>query len=734
MMRSTTNEYSGAVSLDALERIDFHQYLAVAKRRWKPAAGVFAATVVLAGSASSLQQPTYSASGKVLLRSNRLPALTGLGGEEVGRVSNLTMQSNPVRTEAENVVSRPVLQATIDKLKLKDSQGKPLNPEDLAARIKVRDVAAADVLRVSYDDSDPKRASDTVNQLLQEYVKSNILLNRSEAAAAREFITEQLPKTESNVRQADLALRAFKERYGVADLKNEQDLLTSTLTEIEKEMTQAKTQLSEADTQFSTLRQQLQMEAGQAITLAGLSQSTSVQDALSELQQLQSRLEQERSRYQEKHPAVQDLVEKEARLRNILQTRVQQAVGSQAVRDSDLVPNDLRQGLMRDYVNAEVRRLSLNSRLASLSNARDTYRRRVVQVPQLEQEQRELQRRLEAAQTTYQALLKRLQEVQLTEKQNMGTARIIEMAGTPDSAAGSRSNVMLLMGVALATLLSLGTVAFLEVRDKSIKSIKEARDLFGYTWLGTIPFFGKPPTRRSKTNEWVIPDLPVRDAPRSMVSASYRMLQANLKFLSLDKRLKSIVITSSVQKEGKSTIAANLAATMAQLGRRTLLIDTDLHHPSQHHIWNLTNEAGLSHVIVGQTEAREAVIPVLENLDVMTAGVIPPNPLALLDSKRIAALIESFKRQYDYVIIDAPPLVVEAEALTLGKVADGMLLVVRPGVVDFASAAMAKELLQQSSQNILGMVINSALLENEKQRSYYESDQYGQVPVVKPAY
>lgn len=496
-------------------------------------------------------------------------------------------------------------------------------------------------------------------------------------------------------------------------------------------MTQAKTRLSEANTQFKTLRQGLQMETGQALKLASLSQSPAVQDAQGELQQIQSQLELERSRFRDNHPAVRDLVDKEARLRNVLRSRIQQAVGTQGVRESDLAPNDIRQELMRDYVNSEVQRLSLTSRLASLSSARDAYRRRVVQVPQLQQTERELQRRLDAAQATYEGLLKRLQEVQLTEKQNMGTAKIIEMADVPET--GTKSSITLLMGVALATLLSLGTVAFLELRDKSIKSIKEARDLFGYTWLGTIPFFGKPPTRRSKSNEWIVPDLPVRDAPRSMVSASYRMLQANLKFLSLDKRLKSIVITSSVQKEGKSTIAANLAATMAQLGRRTLLIDTDLHHPSQHHIWNLTNEEGLSHVIVGQTEIRRALVPVLENLDVLTAGVIPPNPLALLDSKRMASLIEACKREYDFVIIDAPPLIVEAEALTLGRVADGTLLVVRPGVVDFASATMAKELLQQSSQNILGMVINSALLENEKQRSYYDSN-YGQTPVVRAAY
>ncbi len=271
-----THEYSGAVSLDALERIDFQQYWSIAKRRWRPAAGIFAATVLIAGVGSSLQKPTYSAGGKLLLRSSRIPTLTGLGGEEAGRIPNLTMQSNPVRTEAESVLSGPVVQATIDKLKLKDSNGKLLKPEDLLSRIKVKDVAAADVLRVTFEDRDPKRASAVINQLMEEYVKSNILVNRAEAAAALKFITEQLPKTEENVRQADFALRAFKERSGVTDLKNEQELLNGGLTDIEKEITQTRTNLSEVNTRFGTLRNRLQMETDQAIAVGSLNQTPGI--------------------------------------------------------------------------------------------------------------------------------------------------------------------------------------------------------------------------------------------------------------------------------------------------------------------------------------------------------------------------------------------------------------------------------------------------------------------------
>jgi capsular exopolysaccharide synthesis family protein len=125
------------------------------------------------------------------------------------------------------------------------------------------------------------------------------------------------------------------------------------------------------------------------------------------------------------------------------------------------------------------------------------------------------------------------------------------------------------------------------------------------------------------------------------------MLQANLKFLSADKELKIIVVTSSVPKEGKSTVSTNLAVTMAQLGRKVLLVDADMHLPLQHRIWDLPNQLGLSNILVGEPEPKTAIKEVMVNLDVLTSGVMPPNPMALLDSQRMASLISVFSANYD---------------------------------------------------------------------------------------
>ncbi|MBE9031936.1 polysaccharide biosynthesis tyrosine autokinase [filamentous cyanobacterium LEGE 11480] len=720
---------------DAIEPVDFQQYWLVVKRRWKPAAVVFVATVAAATALSSQQKPSYTSSGKLVLRTNRIPSLTGVGSESgggaagaLGSLNALTQQSSPLRTEAENILSRPVLERTVKALNLRDMAGQLVKAEDLAAEIKVKEVPGADVLKVTYTDGQRDRAAKVVNQLLQQYIKTNVDTTRLEARAAREFIDQELPKAKAAVQQVDAALRQFKERSQIVDLGNEQQMLSTSIGAIENQITQAGTELTEVNARYIALRQNLKMDTQQALAASSLSQSTGVQQAASQWQQLQSELQLERTRLQDGHPRIQNLLQKEQTLRQLLRQRMVETIGTSNASLQSLAFGEVKQSLVKEYLAAEMRRGSLANRLKALKGARIAYRRRLSVLPQLEQQQRELKRRLDVAQSTYASLMGRLQEVQLAERQTVGTASIVENA-IPASQPGGSSKVMFLgVGVLLGSLLASATMLGLELADRSIKTVKEAKELFGYSCLGTIPYWGNP--RQAKRHMGLVPGLPVREMPRSLVSAAYRMVQANLRFVNIDSTLKSVVVTSSVPKEGKSTVAANLAATMAQLGRRVLLIDADLHHPTQHRIWAVDNQAGLSDLIVGQVSLRQAVQPAMQNLDVLPAGVMPPNPLAILDSHRMAKLVKGLETVYDMVIIDSPPLVVEAEALTLGRLAQGTMLVARPGVLPAAAAKAAKELLTHSGQSVFGMVINSAVLEPEPYRhTDYNRDYYSRKAV-----
>ena len=716
------------VTLDSLE-IDFQHYWLLLKRRWRPAAIVFGTTLVLATVFALLRKPVYTAEGKILVEVDRTFNLTGLGTEPE-KYAPINVQSNPLKTEAEVVLSNPIMQRTIDILELKDAQGQALKPADLRENLTVENITGTDILAVAYQSGGSKEAAVIVNTIMSNYVYNNVLTNRSRSAKAREFIKEQLPKTEASVQQADAALRKFREANQVTNLAEEEKTAIASIADLDNQITRVNTDLAAATTRSNELRAKVGKDSQEAIALSAISQAPGIQKLLEELQQVESQLEVERTRYQEQSPQILALKERQAALRGVMQQRLTQQLGSQQqISVEKLRLGDIEQQLIQDFVNSEVERQSLASRLQKLSDARGAVMNRANVLPKLTQEQRELERQLDAAQSTYQTLLKKMQELQVTEEQNMGTARIIETANVPDNPS-NRKILILLLGGILAALFTIITIIILELKDRSIKTIKQANELYGYPQLGSIPLFEQAVMLESKHTEFPTTALPVIANPQSPISAAYRMLQARLKFICLEPGNKILVVTSAVPKEGKSTVSANLAATMAQLGQRILLIDADMHQPTQHRIWNLPNTSGLSNILTEQQQAEQLVEHltgerVVSNLDIITVGSMTSNPLALIDSQQMKTFIQSIASQYDFIIIDAPPLVLEAEALTLGKITDGILLVARPGVVDFNSAKTARELLQQSQQNVLGMVINGSAPENGYVGTQYQVSEPG---------
>jgi len=704
------------VSLEALE-LDIQHYWLLIKRRWIPGAIVFGTTLILVLIGISLRKPVYTAEGKLLVDSNRPTFFSATGLElERANLNQVNPQTNPLRTQTEVVLSSPLIEKTIESLDLKDDKGKLLTPETLKQSIEVTNITGTDVLSVTYKSKNPREAALVVNTLMSVYLYNNIYNDQTQAKATGKFIDEQLPKSEAAVQQADIALRRFKEQNNVTDLPEAQKTALASIANLDNQITAVKTDLDTANIRVKEIQQKLRINSQQAIALSSLSQSPGVQQLLQQLQEVESQLSLERTRYREQAPQIIDLKSKQAALRSALQQNVAQQFGSeQQLPNSRLRLGDLEQSLIQDFVTAQLESQALSSRLKLLSQTRTNTQQQANTLPRLEQQQRELERKLAASQSTYETLLKKQQEVQVAEQQNIGNARIIEPAALPENPSNSRM-LLLIVGLILAGLLTIVTITILEIRDPSIKTIKQATKVFGYTCLGKIPYIDKSIFQFAKEPDLSALVLPVRYAPHSPVSAAFRMIQTSLSFISSTNNLKVVVVTSSVAKEGKSTISANLALTMAQLGRKVLLVDADMHFPSQQRIWNLTNTLGLSDILIDMGERKEtyhvAVERVSLNLDVITAGRNPSNPLVLLSSEQMTSLVQSFAKEYDFVIIDAPPLNFEPDALTLGKIADGTLLVVRPGVVDFGNAVNAKELLRRSQQNVLGTIINGSALES----------------------
>ena len=210
--------------------------------------------------------------------------------------------------------------------------------------------------------------------------------------------------------------------------------------------------------------------------------------------------------------------------------------------------------------------------------------------------------------------------------------------------------------------------------------------------------------------------------PSAIISEQYRMVRTNIQFSMIDKDLKTLVCTSATAGEGKSTTVANLAVTFAKQGQKVLLVDADLRKPVLHKIMGVNNQFGLTHAITKMASLKSTLIPhdKIENLSILSAGAIPPNPSELLASKRMEALVGELSLRFDFVLFDTPPVLAVADAQILGNLCDGTLLVLRSHEVEKKKLMKAKELLDHANINIIGAVLNGVNQKDINHAGYYQ--------------
>jgi protein-tyrosine kinase len=209
-------------------------------------------------------------------------------------------------------------------------------------------------------------------------------------------------------------------------------------------------------------------------------------------------------------------------------------------------------------------------------------------------------------------------------------------------------------------------------------------------------------------------------SPKSPISEQYRTIRTNIQFSTVDRQIRSILVTSAGPAEGKSTTSANLAVVFAQQGKKVLFIDADLRRSTMHYTFRLDNHVGLTNVLTKQVSLERAVQSTeQENLDVLTSGPIPPNPAELLGSRSMEELLEQAFTQYDLVLFDTPPVLAVTDAQILANLCDGIVLVVSSGKTEIEAAQKAKEALANAKGKLLGVVLNNKKMKESQYYYYY---------------
>lgn len=301
----------------------------------------------------------------------------------------------------------------------------------------------------------------------------------------------------------------------------------------------------------------------------------------------------------------------------------------------------------------------------------------------------------------------------VTRFMNVENVQVIDKAQAPEGPVKPRPTLNMAIAGVLGIMVGVFITFLLEFLDNTIKGPGDVEKYLEISNIGSIPKVDNNKVRLISLTD-----------PKSPITEAFRTLRTNIQFSNIDNNLETILITSSGLSEGKSSVASNIAGTIAQDNKRVLLIDCDLRKPRIHEIFRIRNLEGLTNILVGDKKPEDISYkyPDLDNLHIITAGPIPPNPAELLGSKRMEEFIREVKKEYDMVILDTPPVGLVTDSAVLSRLVDGVILVATVGQTDIETVIRGKELLDKVEANIIGAVLNKVPIENKSYYGYYGED------------
>lgn len=623
----------------------------------------------------------------------------------------------------------------------------PNNPGSVGAfkgALKVGQVSAGDknnsatkIFQVSYTDNDPVRTQKILEALQKVYLDYNLEQQKLRLVRGLSFVNEQLPGIKRTLQEAEAELEEFRLREELIDPDSQAKFQADALNRIRQEQQTNRVQLRELQSRYASIQQQLGLSSQAAVMASRLSQSSRYQSLLNEIQKTDLLLVQQRVRFKDQTPFVQQLLNQRQRQLALLQVEAQRVLGNRGtiagrpgeglLSAGQLSGLDLT--LVNQFVETQMSLQAAMTRDRSLAGIEQQVRAELQRFPALMAKYGRLQPEVDLSRDTLKQLLKAQQDIGLEIARGGFDWQVVE-APQFGAKTGPNRNRDLMLGAVVGLILGMAAAFAREAMDDAVHTSDDLQKQVPVPLLGLVPEL----TVESLEDQPLI-SLPFVKS-RFLVSASdtnrvvqwqpFRealdLLYQNVMLLSADSPLKSLVVTSALTGEGKSTLALGLAMSAARLHQRVLLIDADLRRPSLHKVLNLPNDRGLTTLLSSDAPVPQHLTTPernsRSNISVITAGAVPPDPAKLLSSHRMAEVMSTFERHYDLVLIDAPPVLGMVDAMLLGKCCDAVLMVGRMNRVTRSELSQATSMLNQL--NVIGVVANGSNYQTRNDTRYQQ--------------
>ncbi len=593
-----------------------------------------------------------------------------------------------------------------------------LTPEEVAegARINlfltllnVSPVSKSRLVNVSFSSRDRVLSAKAANQVAETYIAFNTQAEYNTTEQASTSLGEQVASLQAEIQEMEKRLQAYATEHGIVPINETQDITLQNLTDLSKSLTAARGVRIEKESRFASLEESAPQDVDE------------VRESrlIGELAAKRIELARRHAELSEKYgPAWPELSRVKGEMEEI---------DGRIERESTAVYGQILGAAEADYRAARKEEAGLEKALEGLKG-----QARALSLKEIEY--RKLKGEIENRRQTLEAILRRQGEARTTAGMNEVTSsnvRIVDRAEIPVRASSPRIGMNFILSFASGLALGIGLALFFEYVDKSVKSGEEVHAVTGLPVLGVIPMWRPDGPRlrlvwsngSEEARSTATVGLIAHEYPASKISEAVREMRTTLLVSRPGGPPRMILVTSSQPSEGKTAISANLAVSLAQAGRRVLLVDADMRKPRIHAIFGLSNGRGLSTALGGAGSEGLAIQPTrVEGLDVLASGPPPPNPADLLNSNRFAEIEgRLLSAGYDHVIFDSPPILVVADACIIAARMESVIVVAWAGVTGRDALEHAVGRLRQVKAQLTGAVLNKAEPESRYYGSYTET-------------
>jgi succinoglycan biosynthesis transport protein ExoP len=721
--------------------VHFAEYWAVVVKRRRLIGICVALALVIGAAVSILSRPTYRATTVLDIEKDKAspvdisssPQAASYDPEFLPTQTRL-MRSREVAERAvrrlnlaENADFNPPKKGIFSFASGGDGEAAPKDAiartaSNVQAGIDIVSVRGTNLVELSYIANSPKVAADVANAIADAYVDWNLEAKYQVVGQASQFLTAQIEQLKTEIDAKEQQLQQYGRLKDIVSVDPQSNGTLQNLETLNKDYTGAVTDRVAKEARYH------EVSTARPDAIA----DTLSNGLVSQLRNEQAKMEREYAEklnlYKPEWPAMQQLKAQIDKGKQHLDSVIQETVSK------------AREVARSDYLTAMRREETLKSVLQGQKNEAMALNTNAVEYNNLKVE-------VETKRALYDTLLKRNAETQVTSRlrgERLSNVRVVDRALTPRVRyrPSYRNNALLSLffGAAIGILFAF----FLEYLDRSLRSPEQIERLLQLPALGVIPAVGSAGTRygygygygrsagarktkkANGNNEKVAIELLPHHQPRSTVSEAYRAFRTAL-LLSRAGGVKTIAIASSLPAEGKTSTALNLAVVLAQLGKRVLLIDADLHKPRLHEIFRVSNRVGLVSILAESVTPTDVITQTsIPNVFLIPSGPSSPNPSGLLSSPAMGKLLDFTAMNFDFVILDTPPVSPVADAILLGHEVDGVVLTVRGGRTSREHVMRVRDKLLRSKVRILGVLINNLEEEAPIYGRYY--DYYGKRP------